>query len=297
MKKSMTIGWIGLGVMGRSMARHVLQAGFPLRVYARKREPAEEILSLGAEWAESPAAVAAASDMVVTIIGFPADVEDVYFREDGLLSGMTKGGLLVDMTTSRPDLAVRIADAARKRGGGALDAPVSGGDRGAREATLSIMVGGDSTDVDRALPLLRSMGRTIVHQGPAGSGQHCKMCNQIAIAGNMMGVCEALTYARSAGLNSQTVLESISGGAAGSWSLSNLAPRILKDDFAPGFAVKHFIKDLGIAVESAQSMRLTLPGLEKAFQLYQQLAAEFDENEGTQALIRLYTQGAADPAV
>lgn len=283
-----TVGFIGLGVMGGNMARHVIRAGYRLRVFARARERARALLDEGAEWSDSPAALAAACDAVVTIVGEPPDVEDLYFRADGLLAGLRPRGVLVDMTTSSPGLAERIARAAAERGGGALDAPVSGGDRGAREASLSIMVGGEKADYDRARPLLGRMGRTIVHQGPAGSGQRCKLCNQIAIGGIMIGLCEALVYAEKAGLDPETVLQSISTGAAGSWAMTNLAPRILAGDLAPGFAVKHLVKDLRIAVESAAELGLNAPGLELAFRLYRRLAELHDGNEGTQALIRLF---------
>lgn len=282
------MGFIGTGVMGRSMAGHLLEAGHSLRVHSRTRAKAEGLLAQGAAWADSPAAIADACDAVFTIVGFPRDVEEVYFGTNGLIPHLRPGGVLVDMTTSRPDLAVRIAAEAAQRGGAALDAPVSGGDKGAREATLSIMVGGDAAVLDRVLPLLRCMGKNIVHQGPSGSGQHCKLCNQLAIAANMVGVCEALAYAKHAGLGPETVLRSIAAGAAGSWSLSNLAPRMLSGDFAPGFYVKHFVKDMAIAVESADRMGLDTPGLDLALALYRRLAEEGGSERGTQALYTLY---------
>jgi len=282
------IGFIGTGVMGASMAGHLLQAGKKLSVFSRTRAKAEPLLSRGAAWADSPAALAKTCDVVFTIVGFPKDVEEVYLGASGLVANMRPGALLVDMTTSRPDLAVRIASAAAEREGQAIDAPVSGGDKGAREATLTIMVGGGREAFDRALPLLQIMGKNIVHQGPAGSGQHCKMCNQIAIACNMIGVCEAMAYARKAGLDPENVLKSIGAGAAASWSLSHLAPRMLKGDFAPGFYVKHFIKDMSIAAESADQMALDTPGLDLALALYRKLAAQGGEDSGTQALCKLY---------
>jgi len=289
MNMSKTIGFIGLGVMGQSMAGHLLAAGHPLHVYTRTRAKATGLLDRGASWAESPAAVAQACAVVFTIVGFPRDVEEVYLGEDGLIANLKPGTILVDMTTSQPDLAIRIAEAAAARGGQALDAPVSGGDKGAREGTLSIMVGGDRATFDAVHPLLKTMGGNIVHQGPAGSGQHCKLCNQIAIAANILGVCEAIAYARKAGLDPETVLTSIAAGAAASWSLSNMAPRMLAGDFAPGFYVKHFIKDMAIAAESADALSLDTPGLDVALARYRQLADAGGENNGTQALYTLYT--------
>lgn len=284
----MKVAFIGTGVMGRSMAGHLLAAGHELAVFNRTRQRAEELLVNGATWADTPADAARDMDVVFTIVGFPKDVEEVYFGDHGVLAAVSGGSVVVDMTTSRPDLATRIADAAAERGVGALDAPVSGGDVGAQEARLSIMVGGDRPSFDRVLPLLELMGANIVYQGTAGSGQHTKMCNQIAIAAGMLGVCEAVSYAKNAGLDPDTVLQSISAGAAGSWSLSNLAPRMIAGNFAPGFYVKHFIKDLTIAVESAEAMGLELPGLALARRMYEKLAAQGGENDGTQALYKLY---------
>ena len=284
----MKIGFVGTGVMGASMAGHLLAAGHDLVVHNRTRERAEDLLARGARWAASAGEAAEDREVVFTIVGFPKDVEEIYLGEGGIVSKAARGTILVDMTTSRPDLAVRIAEAAAARGVDAMDAPVSGGDVGAREARLSIMVGGSEEGFRSVLPLLELMGRNIVRQGPAGSGQHTKMCNQIAIASGMMGVCEAMAYARGAGLDPQVVLESIGSGAAGSWSLSNLAPRMLAGNFAPGFYVKHFIKDLSIALESAEAMGLRTPGLELALELYRELAAAGNENDGTQALYKLY---------
>ncbi len=284
----MKIGFVGTGVMGRSMAGHLMDGGHELTVYNRTRSKAQELLDRGAGWADTPAGAARDADVVMTIVGFPADVEEVYFGEKGILPEAPDGCVLVDMTTSRPDLAVRIAEEAGTRGITTLDAPVSGGDVGAREARLSIMVGGPEATFVRIRPLFELMGRNIVHQGPAGSGQHTKMCNQIAIAAGMLGVCEAVSYARTAGLDPETVLESIGSGAAASWSLSNLAPRMIAGNFDPGFYVKHFIKDLSIALESAQAMGLRTPGLALAKQLYEELAAAGGEDNGTQALYKLY---------
>lgn len=286
--ESTAVGFIGLGVMGRSMAANIMKAGYTTHLYTRTKAKAQELIESGGQWHDSPASVAKAADIVITIVGMPADVEAVYLGQDGLIENARPGTLLIDMTTSSPELAARIFEAGRTRKIGCLDAPVSGGDIGAREARLSIMVGGEQTDVERALPLLKTMGSNCVHQGPAGSGQHTKMANQIAIAAGMLGVCEALAYAKRAGLDQEIVLKSIGSGAAGSWSLNNLGPRMIGGDFAPGFFVKHFIKDLGIAIESARKMDLKAPGLELAMQLYQQLAKQGGENLGTQALYQLY---------
>jgi len=285
------IAFIGIGVMGNSMAGHLLDAGYPLTVFNRTQSKADDLVARGASWAESPAAAAAEADIVITIVGFPADVEATYFGDSGVFKTIRSGALVIDMTTSSPLLAKRIAEAASDKGIGALDAPVSGGDLGAREARLSIMVGGEKSDFDRAMPLFDIMGKNIQLQGPAGSGQYTKMCNQIAIASGMVAIGEALAYAKAAGLDPKQVLASIETGAAGSWSLSNLAPRALDGDFAPGFFVKHFIKDIGIALESAAEMGLKLPGLELAKSLYGKLSAQGGADEGTQALFRFYMEG------
>lgn len=282
------IAFVGAGVMGRSMAGHLLSAGHAVHVYTRTKSTAEELVKAGATWHDSPGSAAAASQVVITIVGFPADVESVYFADDGIIANAKSGSILIDMTTSSPALAQRIAGSASKAGLSALDAPVSGGDIGARDARLSIMVGGAREAFDEMQPVLALMGKNIVYQGAAGSGQHTKMCNQIAIAAGMLGICESLAYAKKAGLNPETVLKSIESGAAGSWSLSNLAPRILSGDYAPGFYVKHFIKDMGIAIESANSMNLELPGLQLAKKLYDKLSAGGHGDDGTQALFKLY---------
>jgi len=285
----MKIAFIGTGVMGKSMAGHLLSAGHDLTVYNRTKSKAQELVDGGAAWADSPGEAAKDAEVVFTIVGFPQDVEEVYFGDAGIVDRASDGAILVDMTTSRPDLAVRIAEAAVEKGMQALDAPVSGGDVGAREARLSIMVGGPQAAYDTVKPLFDLMGANIVLQGPAGSGQHTKMCNQIAIAAGMLGVCESMAYAKASGLDPETVLESIASGAAGSWSLSNLAPRMIAGNFAPGFYVKHFIKDLNIAIESAEAMSLDLPGLALARKLYVELAEAGGESDGTQALFKLYT--------
>ncbi|UUZ80220.1 NAD(P)-dependent oxidoreductase [Paenibacillus sp. P26] len=281
------IGFIGIGVMGQSMAGHLMRKGYKLHVYSRTKTKAEPLLAQGAEWHDSPASLARKSHVVITMVGYPQDVEEVYLGEQGVIRHAESGDLLIDMTTSSPSLAKRIEREARERGLLALDAPVSGGDVGAREARLSIMVGGTPEAYEEAAPVLGLMGTNIVHQGPAGSGQYTKMCNQIAIASNMMGICEALIYAEKAGLDPSTVLKSIESGAAGGWSLSNLAPRIIKGDFAPGFYVKHFIKDMQIALNSAEEMNLKSPGLQLARSLYERLAQMGEENSGTQALFKV----------
>jgi len=270
------------------MAGHLLAAGHDLVVYNRTKSKAQELLDAGARWSDTPQGATSGRDVVFTIVGFPADVEEVYFGSDGVFASASDGVILVDMTTSRPDLAVRIAETAAAKGLSALDAPVSGGDVGAREARLSIMVGGPEKAFATVKPLFELMGRNIVLQGPAGSGQHTKMCNQIAIASGMLGVCESMAYAKASGLDPEVVLKSIESGAAGSWSLSNLAPRMIADNFAPGFYVKHFIKDLSIALESAEALGLETPGLALAKAMYERLAEQGGEDLGTQALYKLY---------
>lgn len=283
----MRIGWIGTGVMGRSMAGHLLTDGHELTVFNRTRDKAQDLLDRGATWADSPAAAARACEVVFTMVGYPHDVREVVLGEHGALAGMSGGSVIVDCTTSSPSLAVEISQAAAERGMSSLDAPVSGGDIGARNATLSIMVGGDVAAFERVRPLFEKMGKTVVLQGGPGSGQHTKMVNQILIAAGMVAVCEGIVYARSAGLDPQRVLESVSGGAAGSWSLSNYGPRILKGDLAPGFYVEHFLKDMKIALEEADRMKLSLPGLALAKLLYTTLAEMGGGRNGTHALIKV----------
>ena len=279
------VGWIGTGVMGLAMCGHVLDAGYAVTVHNRTRARAEPLLERGAQWADTPAAVASASDVVCSIVGYPADVRAVVLGDDGALSGAAPGSVLVDLTTSEPSLAVEIAAAAAANGVASVDAPVSGGDVGARNATLSIMVGGDEGAVERVRPVFETFGKTIVRQGGPGAGQHTKMVNQTLIAGAMIGVCEALLYAYKAGLDLETVLRSVEPGAAGSWSLTNYAPRMLKGDFEPGFVVEHFVKDMGIALAEARRMSLSLPGLALVEQLYVALIAQGKGRKGTQALI------------
>jgi 3-hydroxyisobutyrate dehydrogenase len=279
------LGWIGTGIMGRSMCGHLLAQGHLVTIHSRTRSKAEPLLAQGARWADSPAAVAGASDVVFTMVGVPADVREVYFGETGVLTALKPGAIAVDMTTTEPSLAAEIATAAAARGASAVDAPVSGGDVGARNATLSIMVGGDEHAVAAVRPYLEHLGKNIVHQGAAGAGQHTKMCNQIVIAGTMIGVCESLVYAARAGLNLEMMLGSIRSGAAGCWTLENLAPRVLKRNFDPGFLVEHFIKDMGIALAEARRMQLALPGLALVHQLYVAAEAQGHGRKGTHALV------------
>jgi 3-hydroxyisobutyrate dehydrogenase len=279
------IGWIGTGVMGRSMCGHLIAAGSPAMVFNRTAEKAGPLVEKGAKLAASPHEVAEASDVVFTIVGYPRDVREVTLGDRGTLAAARPGTVLGDMTTSEPALAIEIAQAAKAKGVHSVDAPVSGGDVGAREARLSIMIGGDKEVVDALRPLFETMGKTIVHQGPAGAGQHTKMVNQVLIASNMIGVCEALLYGFKAGLDLDIVLQSVSTGAAGSWSLNNLGPRIIAGNFEPGFFVEHFLKDMGIALAEARRMQLSLPGLALAEQLYRAVEAQGYARKGTHALM------------
>ena len=278
------IGWIGTGVMGASMCSHLMEKGFSATVSTRTKSKADGLIGKGAQWAESPKAVAENSDVVFSIVGFPHDVRSVVLGEDGALAGSKPGNILVDMTTSEPSLAEEICEKAKTKGVASVDAPVSGGDVGAREARLSIMIGGEKDVVDALRPCWDAMGKTIVHQGGPGAGQHTKMVNQILIATNMIGVCEALLYGYKAGLDLPTVMKSVGSGAAGSWSLANLGPRIIDNNFDPGFFVEHFIKDMGIALDEAKRLGLSLPGLALAHQLYLAVAAEGHGKDGTHAL-------------
>ncbi|MCP4190072.1 MAG: NAD(P)-dependent oxidoreductase [Planctomycetaceae bacterium] len=278
------IGWIGTGVMGVSMCGHLVDQGYETTVYSRTREKAQPLLDQGAIWANSAFEVAKRSDVVFTIVGFPSDVRETILGQHGALAGCEAGNILVDMTTSEPSLAIEIAERAQQQGVFSVDAPVSGGDVGAREARLSIMIGGVDEAVEALTPCFSAMGKTIVHQGGPGAGQHTKMVNQTLIASNMVGLCEALLYAHRAGLDLTTVLSSVASGAAGSWSLSNLGPRIIDHNFDPGFFVEHFIKDMGIALDEAKRMNLALPGLALAHQLYVALKAQGHGRDGTQAL-------------
>jgi 3-hydroxyisobutyrate dehydrogenase len=290
MTTSLRIAFVGTGVMGRSMAGHLQRAGHTLHVHNRTREKAAALLEAGAQWHDSAGSAAAQAEIVITILGFPTDVEASYFGPGGIIARAPTGALLIDMTTSSPLLAQRIAAAAAPRGLGALDAPVSGGDVGAKEARLVIMAGGAAADFARAQPVFELMGKNIARLGEAGAGQHCKMANQIAVAVGMVSWVEALAYAKKAGLDPAQVHASISGGAAGSWAMTNLAPRALAGNYAPGFYVKHILKDMKIALESAAEMKLDVPGLAQAKSLYDQVAARGWQDCGTQALYRLYTE-------
>lgn len=290
MPDALRVGWIGTGVMGLSMAGHILNAGFPLTVYSRTRAKALPLLDKGAQWADSPAEVARNSDVVFSIVGYPADVEAVMLGPDGALPGLAEGGILCDMTTSSPALAARIAQEAAARGCAALDAPVTGGDIGAREARLSIFVGGDAAAFDRIRPCLEVMGTSLMHCGPAGSGQQAKLANQIAVAGVMFSVCESLLYAQETGLDVDTWLELVVSGAGGSTAMNTLGRRILKGDFAPGFFVEHFVKDLGLCLEECRRMGLVLPGTERAEECYRMVQALGGGKNGTQSLIRILAE-------
>ena len=282
------VGFIGLGVMGKSMARHLMGAGYRLVVYTRTKAKAQDILDAGAIWADSPQAVAEQTDIVFSIVGYPQDVEQTYFGEQGLFAGVHPGSILVDMTTSTPSLAVKIAQTAQEKGIEALDAPVSGGDLGAREGRLTVMVGGAKKTYAKVLPLFEAFGKKIKLQGGPGAGQHTKMANQIMIAGTMTGMTELLVYAKAAGLSLSDVLETVGAGSAANWSLTNYAPRILRQDYSPGFFAKHFLKDLGIALAEAEVMGIVLPATDLAHQLYRKLSDAGFENDGTQALIKLW---------
>ncbi|MDR2695122.1 MAG: NAD(P)-dependent oxidoreductase [Deltaproteobacteria bacterium] len=285
MQEKTRIGWIGTGVMGASMAGHLLKGGYPVSAYNRTRGKAQALLDAGARWMDSPLEVARASDIVFTIVGYPHDVEETILGEKGVLSGLAAGGIVCDMTTSSPALAERIARLAEAKGCAALDAPVTGGDVGARGATLSILVGGDAEAFKRAAPCLELMGRRITHFGKPGMGQQAKLANQVAVAGLMFSVCESLLYAQEAGLDARAWLETVSGGAAGSTALNNLGPRILDGNFAPGFYSEHFLKDLELCVTECRRMKLVLPGLAQAEQLYRLMVANGRSRDGTQALI------------
>ena len=284
----MRIGFIGVGVMGNGMVKNLLRHGYEVSAYTRTRAKALEALDAGAEWRESAADCVRDADAVITMVGFPPDVEEVYFGEKGILASARPGTLVIDMTTTSPRLAQRIYTEAADRGLSALDAPVSGGDTGARAGTLAIMVGGDREAFERAVPIFEAMGKSIRYMGAAGSGQHTKMANQIAVAGTLAGVCEAIAYARAAGLDVDEVISTISGGAASSWQLANNGPKSAHGDFAPGFFIKHFIKDMTLADGEARARDLPMPVLEKVLAMFRALEAQGYGDEGTQALIRAY---------
>ena len=278
------IGWVGTGVMGLSMCRNLMNAGYQATIFSRTKSKAQSLVDDGATWVDSPQEVAAASDVSFAIVGMPNDVESVFLGDTGLLAGASAGNILVDMTTSKPELAVRIHAAAAEKSVASIDAPVSGGDVGAKNAALSIMIGGDAEAVTAINPLFEAMGKTVVYQGPAGSGQHTKMVNQILVGAGMIGVCESMLYALKSGLDLKTVLHSVSSGAAGSWALTNLGPRIIEGNFDPGFFVEHFVKDLNIAFEEANAMGLKLRGLALVRELYVALQDAGFGKFGTHAL-------------
>lgn len=282
------LAFIGIGVMGRGMAANLLKAGYSLNVYSRREESAREVVEQGAVWQKDIASCVKGAEMVITMVGYPKDVEEVYFGKGAILDSAEQGAILADMTTTSPKLAERIFAAAKEKGLFALDAPVSGGDSGARNGTLAIMAGGEEEAFRRALPVFECMGKSIHYMGRAGSGQHTKMANQIAIAGAVAGVAEAIAYARAAGLDPSAMVDAISGGAAGSWQLNNNGRKMLEEDYAPGFFIKHFIKDMGLAREEAEDRRLDLPVLNKALAMYEELAARGLADDGTQAIIKAY---------
>jgi 3-hydroxyisobutyrate dehydrogenase len=282
------IGFIGLGVMGHSMAEHILKAGYELHVYTRTKQSGKIIISKGAVWENSVAELSSKCDVIITIVGFPADVEEVYFSTNGILNTAKQGSIVIDMTTSSPELAIKIYDRAKQKNVASLDAPVSGGALGAQNAALSIMVGGDKEIFGKVLPVFKTMGKNIELQGKPGAGQHTKISNQIAIAAGMIGMCESIAYAQKAGLDPETVLKSIGQGAAGSWSLNNLGPKIIAKNFSPGFYIKHFIKDMNIAVNASDDLGLETPGLDLALSLYKKMADKGLENDGTQGLYKLF---------
>ncbi len=284
---STNIGWVGTGVMGAPMAGHLQAAGHKLFVYNRTAAKAQVLVDAGAVLCESPREVARQSEFVFSIVGYPVDVESTYLSTDGILAGAKAGSVVIDMTTSEPALAKRICKVAGRQGVDVLDAPVSGGDIGARNAALAIMVGGEQSVFDRVKPLFQCMGKNIAYMGPTGAGQHTKMSNQILIAGTMIGTVESLLYAHRSGLNLEEVIVVIGSGAASSWSINNLGPRIVKGDFDPGFYIKHFVKDMGIALAEAKAMRLALPGLALVNQFYQAAIAQGLEDLGTQGLYKV----------
>ena len=282
------IGFIGTGVMGSSMIKHLLKAGYAVHVHNRTKSRADAVIAEGAKWCETPAEVTAQSDVVITIVGYPTDVEETYFGENGIFSQANDGHILIDMTTSTPTLAEKIYAYGKERGIQTLDAPVSGGDKGAQNGTLTTMVGGDEETFAIAEEVLSVFSSKVMLQGPAGSGQHTKMANQIMIAGTMTGMTELLVYSKAAGLDLERVIEQVGSGSAANWSLTNYAPRILKEDYSAGFFVKHFVKDLKIALDEADKMGIDLPATKQAALLYEQLAGKGFADDGTQALVKLW---------
>ncbi|OQO70884.1 oxidoreductase [Enterococcus villorum] len=291
----MKLGFIGTGVMGSAIVFHLMNAGHEVTVYNRTKSKTDELIKNGARWADTPKEVAKDSEVIFSMVGYPQDVEEIYYGDAGIFAADVKDRILIDLTTSTPTLAEKIAKTAKEKGAKALDAPVSGGDLGAKNATLTIMVGGEKNTYEKVLPLFRVFGSTFTLHGTAGKGQHAKMANQIMIAGTMTGMTEMLAYASKANLDMEKVIATLSGGSAANWSLSNYSPRILREDYTPGFFVKHFIKDLKIALDEANKMSLNLPATAQALKLYEQLADQGFENDGTQALIKLWWPAGKNP--
>lgn len=282
------IGFIGVGVMGSSMVRNLMKHGFEVSIYTRTKKKAESVIEDGAIWCDSVKECVKDKDVVITIVGYPKDVEEAYFGEDGIIANVPQGSTIIDMTTTSPTLSKKIYEAAKEKGVHALDAPVSGGDTGAKNGTLAIMVGGDKEVFDQALDVFEAMGKNIVYEGKAGSGQHCKMANQIALSGTLASVCEAITYAKSVGLDTKTMLDTIATGAAGSWQLSNNGYKMLEGNYDPGFYVEHYIKDMRIALEEAQKEKLSLPILSEVLGMFEELDEMGESRSGTQVLIKRY---------
>lgn len=284
----MKVGFIGLGVMGQSMAGHILEAGYDLVVYNRTKSKAKDLVDRGAEWANSPKQVAELADIVITIVGYPKDIEEVYLGEDGLFSGAKAGSIFIDMTTSTPSLAIELAEKGKELNVGVIDAPVTGGDIGAKEGRLAVLVGAEADDLEKVAPVIETFAAKVAHFGSHGAGQHAKVVNQIMVAGTMLGLAEMMAYAKQADLNLDEVVATIGSGAASNRSLENYGPRVIKDDYSPGFFVKHFVKDLKIALDEAEQASLELPMTELAYKLYSQLAEQGHENDGTQAIVKLW---------
>lgn len=284
----MKVGFIGLGVMGRSMAEHILKAGYELYVYNRTKSKADSLVDMGAVWVDTPKELAQQSEVIITIVGYPKDVEEVYLGEDGIFAGVQEGSVVIDMTTSSPSLAEKLAAKGHELKAGVMDAPVSGGDKGAKEGTLTIMVGGNESDLDKVQPIFEAIGKDIVYHGLHGSGQRAKIVNQIMVAGTMLGMAEVLAFAKETGLSIEKVQATLGGGAASNWSLINYTPRIIQNDYSPGFFVKHFVKDLKIALDEADKLNLDLPMTRLAYELYNQLIEQGYENDGTQAIVKLW---------
>ena len=287
-EKNTSIGFIGIGIMGASVVSHLLNSGYSVTIFNRTKEKAKSLLEKGAIWAENPKEIALSCQIIFTMLGYPTDVKAIYLEQNGLVANAKPNTILIDMTSSSPSLAKEISDACQIRKIAVLDAPVSGGDSGAKNGTLSIMVGGEQSVFDHVLPLFKTFGKTIIYQGHAGAGQHTKLTNQVLIASYMIGVCQALQYAKKNGLNPVTVLESVSGGAAGSWSLINLGPKMISGDYAPGFYIHHFIKDLQLAIDECEKTGIVLHNLRNCLVQFGKLPESFKKTKGTQAIYELF---------